>query len=371
LAQTYGGATQTAPIGGYISAADAYLSGAGKGINAGPHGCGTTGFAPYFLSYGNSLPGGTLNQSNVAWTAGLNWKVMPTTLLYFTASQGFKGGSFPTVAMSSAAQATPVNQENLIAFEGGFKATWFDRQLTLDGAGFYYDYTNKQILGAETDPIFGPLAELVNVPKSHVIGFELSAIYSPHWLSGLTITPAVSYQASRIDKCTGPYVAAGAIGCNPDGHFITPDAFSQNVDVYGQAFPSAPFWQANVDAEYDWKLPDDMTAFIGANVQYNSSTHTGFQNPNPPVAAATYAAGLAAGATCGGIVLCYDPSNVPSYVLLDLRAGIQRGPWRLQVWSHNTTNTYYWTANDRVNDTILRYTGMPTTFGFTFTYRYH
>src|SRR6202012_708117 len=126
---------------------------------------------PLYQSFGNTFPGGTLNQHNISWTAGLNWKVTPTTLLYFTASQGYKGGSFPTVAMSSAAQANPVHQENLISYEGGFKGTWFDHQVTLNGAGFYYDYTDKQILGAETDPIFGPLATLVNVPKSHVIGF--------------------------------------------------------------------------------------------------------------------------------------------------------------------------------------------------------
>jgi outer membrane receptor protein involved in Fe transport len=41
------------------------------------------------------------------------------------------------------------------------------------------------------------------------------------------------------------------------------------------------------------------------------------------------------------------------------------------VWAHNVTNTYYWTSYDRVNDTNLRYTGMPTTFGFTLSYKYH
>ena len=40
--------------------------------------------------------------------AGLNWRVQPETMLYVNVSQGYKGGSFPTVAMSSSAQATPV-----------------------------------------------------------------------------------------------------------------------------------------------------------------------------------------------------------------------------------------------------------------------
>jgi outer membrane receptor protein involved in Fe transport len=354
---------------GFQHADGTLLKAGGYGINAGPHGCGTTGPAPLFLSLGNVFPGGTLNQHNVSWTTGLNWRVLPQTMLYVTFSQGYKGGSFPTVAMSSSAQATPVRQENLISYEGGFKGTWLDNQVTLNGAGFYYDYTDKQILGAETDPVFGPLAELVNVPKSHVIGFEVNGVFTPHFLEGLTVTPAVSYQASHIDKCTGPFVVTGAVGCNPNGHFVTPDAFSRNVDVFGQAFPSAPFWQASLDAEYDWKIHNDIGAFVGLTVTYDSDTHTGFQDPNPPAPGTSLPAGVPGG-PCGGVVLCYDPSDVPAYTLLDLRAGIERGPWRLQFWAHNVTNQWYWTAADRVNDTILRYTGMPTTYGFTFSYHY-
>jgi len=352
---------------GFHAAEGSNLQSGGYGVNVGPHGCGTTGPGPLFQSFGgvnmplaSRFPGGTLNQHNIAWTAGLNWKVTPSTLLYFTASQGYKGGSFPTVAMSSSAQANPVHQENLIAYEGGFKGSWFDHQVTLNGAGFYYDYTDKQILGAETDPIFGPLATLVNVPKSHVYGFELSGVFTPEFLRGLTITPAVSMQHSQIDRCSG---AASSFGSCVNGHYITPDAFSKPVDIFGQSFPSAPEWQANVDAEYDWKIMNDINAFVGLNVQYNSATHTGFQDPHPPVSPAA--------APGQNQVLLYDPSNVPAYTLVDLRAGLEKDAWRFQVWGRNVTNAYYYTANDRVNDTILRYTGMPVTYGFTLSYRYH
>ncbi|HVM98919.1 MAG TPA: TonB-dependent receptor, partial [Caulobacteraceae bacterium] len=364
LQQTYGAATPATPIGGFVSAMDAYLNGAGKGINVGPGGCGTTGPAPLFQSV-PGFPGSDLHQSNVAWQTGLNWHAQPDLLLYFNVSQGYKGGSFPTVAMSSAAQAVPVRQEGLLSYEVGAKGSWFEHQLIVDGAFFYYDYKDKQILGAETDPIFGPLAQLVNVPNSHVIGFELSGTWAPEAIKGLTITPSVSYQNSHIDNCTGIRVAAGAIGCNPNGHFITPDAFSQNVDVTGQSFPSAPEWQASVNGEYDWKIYEDIDAFAGFGVQYSGATHTGFQNPSPPVTPAVYSVAL----TCGGPVYCYEPTNVPAYTLLDLRAGISKDNWRAQVWVRNVTNAWYWTAADRVNDTILRYTGMPRTFGITLTYR--
>ena len=365
LQQTYGAASAAHPINGFISPMDAYLNGGGKGINAGPGGCGTTGPAPLFQSV-LGFPSADLHENNVAWQTGLNWHVQPQVMLYLNIAQGYKGGSFPTVAMSSAAQAAPVRQEGLLAYEVGVKSQWFDDQLLVNGAFFYYDYKDKQILGAETDPIFGPLAELVNVPNSHVIGFELSGAWAPEAIKGLTLTPSISFQKSRIDNCSGVRVPLGAIGCNPNGHFITPDAFSQNVDVTGQAFPSAPELQVSFDAEYDWLLRDDINAFVGLNVYYQSDTHTGFQNPNPPATPAVYSPAL----TCGGPVFCYEPSNVPAYALLDLRAGVYKGPWRLQIWGRNVTNTWYWTAADRVNDTILRYTGMPTTYGATISYRF-
>jgi len=66
-----------------------------------------------------------------------------------------------------------------------------------------------------------------------------------------------------------------------------------------------------------------------------------------------------------------DPLKVPGYGLLDLRAGLSKDSWRFQVWGRNVTNQWYWTGAAHVNDVLLRYTGMPTTIGFTLTYRYH
>jgi outer membrane receptor protein involved in Fe transport len=332
---------------------NAFLNNGGLGVNVGPNGCGTTGPGPGYLSFG-TVPTRVLDQNNIAWQTGLDWKVTPNNLLYVNISQGYKGGSFPTVALSAFNQLAPVVQEGLLSYEGGFKSTLFDHQLTLNGAGFYYDYINKQILGAIKDPFFGALPELVNVPHSHVIGFELSGAYTPEWLKGLTITPAVSYQSSRVDGCT----AAESVNCI-GGQFHTFDDFSHYANVNGQPFPSAPEWQASVDAEYDWKLRDDVTAFVGVNVNYISGTHTFFTNPTP-------------GSDTGGpsTEAQYNPLVVPAYTLVDLRAGISKDAWRVQVWGRNVTNAYYWTAANHVNDVLIHYTGMPTTYGFTLSYRY-
>jgi iron complex outermembrane recepter protein len=361
-----------------------------------PGTCASTG--PASNNFNSPKGGGLfvnyLDQNNVSWRTGLDWKLNKDTLLYVSVSKGWKGGSFPTVALATFTQAHPVTQEALQAYEVGFKTSLLDHTLTANGALFYYDYTNKQILGAVSDQLFGALPSLVNVPASHVEGFELSGAYAPDWLKGLTVTPAVSYQFSQVDtssrnKCAPPPAQSipgvpGLVNCIP-GHYYGFDAFNEYADFTNESFPDAPRWQVSVDAEYDWKIFDDITAYFGVNLSYTSDSNTFFVNRTPtPAFLSTSgtsvpnfvcyvdAAGACTGAPVGPMPTNHpnDKLAIPGYTLVDLRAGIIKGDWQFQVWGRNIADTYYWTAADHVNDVLLRYTGMPATYGVTFTYRY-
>jgi iron complex outermembrane receptor protein len=271
-----------------------------------------------------ALATGKLDESNGSWRVGVNWKATPGTLIYGNISRGYKAGSFPTTSASSTAQFQPAKQESVLAYEGGFKSTLLDDWLQFNGAVFYYDYTNKQILGHILDPIFGPLSALVNVPKSHVIGAEFQAIWKP--LRGLTITPGFTYLYSKID-----------------GHFVDYDPFGALTNFSGESFPFTPRVQATLDSEYTWRLKEGYDAFVGGNASYQSSSN---------------------GALGANAIL-----EEKSYALLDLRAGVQHGNWRVSVWGRNVTDTYYFPTVYRNNDTIVRTTGMPATYGVTLNYR--
>ena len=244
--------------------------------------------------------------------------------------------------MSTYTQAHPVVQEGLAGVRRRLQVNAV-RSPTADQwrQPLYYDYTDKQILGAIPDVLFGALPALVNVPQSHVVGFELSGAYTPNWLPGLTITPAVSYQHSNIDKSSkntcDPVkdaskigaLAAKALSCIP-GQFYNFDAYAQVADFTNEKFPSAPEWQASVDAEYDWKLRDDITAFVGVNVQYTSATNTFFVNRTPLQPVFGYnLQGLPVGAcaavgadSCVGVI--NGNFNHPN-VILELREGLHPG----------------------------------------------
>jgi iron complex outermembrane receptor protein len=309
-----------------FSAFSNYLRGLGGlgPLGAPPAGaCVTLGSAPGFVPGGAP---GMLDQDNVSWRAGIDYKPTTGVLVYANASKGFKSGGYPILSASVASQLTPVVQESVLAYEVGFKAK-LGETVQLNGAVFYDDYDNKQLFGRVVTQFFGPLDALVNVPKSSIEGAEWQVIWSP--LQGLTVSTDGTYIESKIK-----------------GNFTNYDPFGNVGNFNGEAFPLTPKWQLSADAEYDWSLNDHLTAFAGANENYESHTNGGL----------------------GDLPLL----NINEYALLDLRAGVKTpdGHWRFWAWGRNVTDKYYWTNADHAGNTTIRYAGMPATFGLSASWRY-
>lgn len=285
-------------------------------------GCGTMGPPPTYVP---GMVYDSLQEDNVSWRVNVNWYPVPETLLYANVSQGYKAGSFPTLAIALSTQFEPVVQEELLAYETGFKSTLFDATLQLNGAVFYYDYEDKQILGNVLDPVFGPLPALVNVPKSRVYGFELAAQWAP--VGGLRISPSVSYQNSKIK-----------------GDFEDFDFLGQVRNFGGESFPAAPELQADLDVSYTWNLPSGWAAFVGAHANYQDETYSFFGED--------------------------EILEIDSYTLVDLRAGLERDEWKVTLWGRNVTDEYYWTNVAFAADSMVRFTGMPATYGVSVNYRF-
>jgi len=322
-------------------------------VDAGPGNCASTGPGPTYYPEAEGFTQ-KLDEDNVSWRVGLNWFFADTKMLYADISKGYKSGSFPTVATAAAVQLLPATQEELLAYEVGAKMALLDGTLQFNAAAFYYDYTDKQVLGAINDPIFGSLPSLVNVPDSRVVGFEFSLDWYP--VEGLRIAPAVSYADSKIQGEFRNFDAFYSSSFNP-----------YDKDFSGEPFPNAPKWTGNVDVQYEWHLGSGMIPFIGANLNYQSSTTAFFYDqcnePGPPEDWGTTAR------PCTPDVHPFLVGDyklkIDSRALLDLRAGVEsaNGAWRVWLWGRNVTGEYYWNQVQHVNDVLLRYTGMPTTYG--------
>ena len=270
----------------------------------------------------------TLKQDNLSGRIGIDYKPDANTLLYANVSRGYKIGAFPLIPATSVTQYTPVSQEKLTAYEAGFKLSFAQHMVQLNGAVFYYDYRDKQTLGSVilTPNIFGPLNLLVNIPKSHVTGFELQTVLRP--ATGLTINAGLTYIDSKI------------------GDFTNFDPYGAVKNFNGEAYPSTPKLQWVLAADYEFPVASNGKLFLGGNLSGRSATN---------------------GALGNNAVL-----NIDSYALLDLRAGFGSADdrWKVTFWGRNVTNHYYWTNAYKIADVSARFAGMPATYGASLSFRY-
>jgi outer membrane receptor protein involved in Fe transport len=256
-----------------------------------------------------------LNQDNVSWRTGVDWKPNVDTLLYATVAKGYKAGGFSTLPALRTSQLTPVTQESVLAYETGVKASFLERKVQLTAAAFYYDYDNKQILGyINTGIPFGNLPGLVSVPKSSVRGAELELHARP--VTAWTMTLGATYVDSRVNNS-----------------FLSPDPYGTIIDIKGEQFPNTPRWQMIGDSEYEIPISGSVSAFIGGDVKYRTASYSAFG---------------------------------------DLRAGLESpdGHWRGQLWGRNVTDKRYLIEAAYSVDTITQLTGMPATFGVDINYRF-
>jgi iron complex outermembrane receptor protein len=280
-----------------------------------------------------------LNQHNIPWRIGADWKFTSDDLLYVSVSKGFKAGASPTLGGQNAIQFVPVVQEELLSYEAGIKAALFDRALQVQASVFHYDYTNKQVLGRIIDPtgIFGAIQALVNIPKSKEDGAELSVVLRP--LGGLTLNGAATYLDSKVSRS---FLNFASYATGP----------ADQVDFKGEPFPFTPKWSLRYGAHYDWALNSHLAAFVGLEGSYQTKT--------------TGAFGAKRAAAEG------PPLDIKGYALVDASAGLESVDkhWRVELFGKNIFNKYYWTSVFYTNDTTVRVAGRPATYGIKIRYRY-
>ena len=254
---------------------------------------------------------GTLDEDNVSWSTGLDYKLTPDTLVYANVSRGYKAGSFPDVAAATWSQYDGIRQESITDYELGFKSALANRTITIDGAAFYYNYLNKQLRAKIVDGIFGLLDGLVNVPKSEVYGAELSVAMRP--FRGLTIDLSSTFLHAQVLDYDGVVAAA----TSP----VTGLRVPVTQSYAGARLPFSPDWQLSTDFRYEHPISDRYAGFFGADVSAQGKSFS--------VLAIT----------------SEDKSDyvVPDRAIVGAIAGIKPldSQWELFMWGKNIFNKYY------------------------------
>ena len=166
-----------------------------------------------------------LNGSNDAPTgrAALSYTFDNGLLTYASYNRGYRSGAFNGGGYTSSSGITYIKPETVNAYEIGGKGRFLDHSLTASAAIFYYDYSNQQL--QDTRP--GPVAFLVNAPKSQVYGAEAEATYR--------VVPAVTLR--------------GSFGYL---HATYKELTLQDTDLAGNRLPFAPTWTGQLG--FDWNI---------------------------------------------------------------------------------------------------------------------
>jgi iron complex outermembrane receptor protein len=165
----------------------------------------------------------TKEWSKVTWKLGADLDVSENAMLYGSASTGFKAGGF-----NSGSCVDSYDEESLMAYEIGLKSQFLDDTLRLNGAMFYYDYTDMQVRSFQ-----GTTLEIANAGESEITGVELDFVYQPSSKikidGGLALLDAV-FSDAMLDDAMIPGV--------------------NEINVKGNKLERAPKTKFNLGVEY-------------------------------------------------------------------------------------------------------------------------
>jgi iron complex outermembrane receptor protein len=146
-------------------------------------------------------------ESNWSGKASIQWKPAESSLLYASASRGFKsGGFFGGFGFAGQSAIRPYKEETVSAYEIGSKNTLQDGRISLNLAAFYYDYKDVQSFATEQDPILGTITRLRNVGDARHVGAELETVLMP--TAALRIGASVGYLDAQIHDSPNDFFSA-------------------------------------------------------------------------------------------------------------------------------------------------------------------
>jgi iron complex outermembrane recepter protein len=263
--------------------------------------------------------GQSLHNTAVTGRAGVDFTASPDALLYLNYSRGYRSAAFNSQFLFTPSDFTTVEPETLDSYEAGFKTTWADRRLQIDGAVFHYQYKNQQIINVY------PTGQqpLINLGKSKIDGGELEIVTRP--MKTLTLRASLGFLNTKVQEGT---LATGSIN--------------------GQELPYAPKTSGTIAA--DWSVFDFSVASLNLHVDANYNAKQYLALPNE------------------------DAITQGSYSLVNGRASLKSrdGHWELGAWGRNIGNKFYLTNAVDVQGFGFdyRHVGSPRMFGADFGYHF-
>jgi iron complex outermembrane recepter protein len=204
-----------------------------------------------------------LNASKTTWKAGFEYDVNPTSMLYLTASTGFKAGGF------FASPGGTFKPETLTSYTFGSKNRFLDNRLQFNAEAYYWKYKDKQVshLGFLPSGAIDLVTE--NAGDATMYGFE------PELKFLVTdkdeVAASVQYEHAVYDTfiytTPPPGPTGGTCPVAPTGKFTPGGVPIFAINCSGFKIPNTPEWVMTGSYSHTFGLSN------GGNVVGNLSAH--------------------------------------------------------------------------------------------------
>ncbi len=197
----------------------------------------------------------TRSDSDVSPSVNLRYFFTDDVMGYALVSRGFKSGGFNQRREVTGSDGE-FDEETSTNYELGWKSTWAERRLQVNGTLFYVDYEDFQ-----SQTFDGTSVRVTNAGNLESYGAELELVFVP--AANLSLGTAIGYNKAEYGsfdngQCTVEqafyqyYVVDGAQTGSPG------TSSNCTQDLAGEPLANAPEWTVSSYLQYDRELGGDL-----------------------------------------------------------------------------------------------------------------
>jgi iron complex outermembrane receptor protein len=238
------------------------------------------------------------------------------------------------------------DDETVWNYEVGVKSRLMGGNASFDVSAFYIDITDLQTTvtaGTCTSRL------IFNVPEARSQGVEVD--FRGALSRGFDVALSASYNDAELQSTVTSTDAMGMV------------SVVSGIEA-GRRLPTVPEFQGAASASYRFEVGAASQVYVVGTYQHVGSRYTQVGDQDLGTLDMT-----ALPNTIGGpltqTTFTYDP-ELPAYDLLNLRLGLQRGPWDVAAYANNVTDELAYLALERERGTLARIgylTNQPRTVG--------
>jgi len=228
---------------------------------------------------------GSSNEDVFTFAVAPKYEINEHATVYARASKGYRpGGPNALNPLAPAAVPRTFKSDTIVNYETGIKGDAFERAVRYDLTAFYIDWKDIQLLAN-----VGGFGVNTNGGKARSVGLEGSVDWAV--TSELTLNANGAYTNAQLTQDT-PALLGGRDG---------------------QRLPYSPLFAGSVGGEYRHEVSDDIKVFGGGSLRFTGRRRSDFN--------------AAVGQT-----------SIPSYVNIDLHAGLDWKKYRAELYVKNLTD---------------------------------